>query len=74
VFRKIKILNIPAISFILRRSVTILLFRFSLFTAIFLIPEILEAQGHFLERYVILTDTVCRLDTALNILERSTGC
>ncbi len=48
--------------------------RLILSAVISLLTNSLQAQESFLKRYVILPDTTCRLDTALNILEAATGC
>jgi hypothetical protein len=37
------------------------------------LPVILTAQKSILDQFVILPDTTCRLDTALNIIETTTG-
>ena len=37
------------------------------------LPVVLPAQESILNQFVILPDTACRLDTALNIIETATG-
>jgi len=48
--------------------------RLILFLIISGLTSSLPAQESVLKRFVILQDTTCRLDTALNIIERVSGC
>jgi hypothetical protein len=48
--------------------------RFILFITLYGLSLDIPAQEYVLKRFVILPDTICRLDAALNIIETSSGC